>query len=186
MIKGVELEENNATLGVHWESRILLGEYMTSEVYQDELYISEITLALLEDSGWYQVNYYTGGLMRFGKNKGCKFVEEKCVQNFKIDPNFENEFFDSIYSNYDFDSSCSSGRQSRAYFSFTKYITLIPDYYRYFNNESLGGYNMADYCPVSRKYNKEEDNGFFVGKCSNLGFGDYGSQIFYLENEIQH
>ena len=33
--------------------------------------ISEITLALLEDSGWYKANYYTGGLMRFGKNKGC-------------------------------------------------------------------------------------------------------------------
>ena len=35
--------------------------------------ITELTLALLEDSGWYEINYYTGGLMRFGKNKGCDY-----------------------------------------------------------------------------------------------------------------
>ena len=36
---------------------------MTSEVYEDEMVLSEFTLALLEDSGWYKVNYYTGGLI---------------------------------------------------------------------------------------------------------------------------
>ena len=43
---------------------------MTSEVYEDEMVLSEFTLALLEDSGWYKVNYYTWWInfMYFFKN----------------------------------------------------------------------------------------------------------------------
>ena len=119
--------------------------------------------------------------MRYGKNKGCQFLNEKCVKNYEINPNFENEFFDSIYSNYQLDSSCSSGRQSRTYFVFWIYSS-IPTYYQYFKDENLGGLDIANYCPVSSNYYKEEDDGYYVGRCSNMGFGDYGSQIFYLEN----
>ena len=34
----------------------------------NEIAISDMSLALFEDSGWYEANYYTGGLFRFGKN----------------------------------------------------------------------------------------------------------------------
>ena len=98
-------------------------------IYTDEQAISEFTLAFLEDTGYYKVNHYTGGLMRYGKNKGCKFVEEKCVKNYEIDPYYENEFFDTIYSDSNYDSSCTSGRQSRSYFYFQQYNKSIPYYY---------------------------------------------------------
>ena len=87
-ITGVPLEnqpENNNK--ARWESRILLGEIMSSYSYTPDQVLSEFTLSLLEDSGWYKVNYYTGGLMRFGKNKGCQFLTEDCSVKFK------NEFF---------------------------------------------------------------------------------------------
>ena len=71
---GVELEDQDERTNSHWEARTLLGEYMNAEPYIPEQVISEFTLALLEDSGWYQVKYYTGGLMRFGKNKKCEFL----------------------------------------------------------------------------------------------------------------
>ena len=45
----------------------MLGDYMIGADY-GETVISEITLAVFEDSGWYKVNYYTGGLFRYGKN----------------------------------------------------------------------------------------------------------------------
>ena len=51
--------------GSDWEQRIILGEYMGAAIYQEEMAVSEFTLALLEDSGWYKANYYSGGLMRF-------------------------------------------------------------------------------------------------------------------------
>ena len=63
-IDGIPLEEigGNGTFGSHWEERILLGEYMCGAIYPEEQSISEFTLALLEDLGYYKANYYTGGL----------------------------------------------------------------------------------------------------------------------------
>ena len=58
----------------HWDSRILLGEYMTSQPYLADQVISEFTLNLLEDLTFYQTNKHTSGLMKFGKNGGCKFL----------------------------------------------------------------------------------------------------------------
>ena len=80
-IEGVELENEGGTgtAGSHWEARILLGEYMNGYAYTEEQVISEFTLAVLEDLGYYQANYYTGGLMQFGRNKGCEFLYNKCV-----------------------------------------------------------------------------------------------------------
>jgi hypothetical protein len=48
------------------EARILLGEYMNSEIYTPEKIISEFTLALLKDNGGYKIdNHYISGLIRF-------------------------------------------------------------------------------------------------------------------------
>ena len=154
-INRVELEELDTI--IHWESRILLGEIMTGGIYSPEQVISEFTLAFLEDLGYYKANYFTGGLMQYGRNKGCKFIKEKCVQNGKIDEKYENEFFsfDNIKSINGIDASCSSGRQSRTYFYKTEYSYPIPDYYQYFNNIFYGGYSYADYCPVSLNYHNE-------------------------------
>ena len=49
-IDGVEIDDTNGLDGadnIHWNGRILLGEYMTSEFYFMDQAISEITLALL-------------------------------------------------------------------------------------------------------------------------------------------
>ena len=54
---------------------------MNGVIYPEELVISEFTLALLEDTGYYKANYYTGGLMRYGKGKGCDFIKKRCVNS---------------------------------------------------------------------------------------------------------
>jgi len=102
-IDGVELENDGGegTMGSHWESRILLGEYMCGYITTEEGVISEFTFAYLEDTGYYKANYYTGGLMRYGKNKGCAFIKDKCVNNYEINSEFENEFFDTTYYGID-------------------------------------------------------------------------------------
>ena len=182
-IKGVELEDQDST--IHWESKILLGEIMTVSPFEPEQVISEFTLAFLEDTGYYFANYYTGGLMQFGRNKGCKFVNEKCIQNYKVDPKFENEFysFESFKSKKDGDASCSSARQSRTYFARWLYSSKIPSYYQYFKNSSFGGYSYADYCPVAENIYKESDKFYYIGRCNKMGIGDYGKFINnYLDN----
>ena len=182
-IDGIELESEGGegTVGSHWESRILLGEYMSGSARNEELVISEFTLAYLEDTGFYKANYYTGGLMRYGKNKGCEFLKEKCVNNYEIKPEFENEFFDSIYYGK-YDPSCTSGRLGRAYNFLTNYTVELPNNYQYFKNKEIGGYSVADYCPVPRIIDNEVKLNFFSGRCSELGDGTYGSKIGYYEN----
>ena len=79
-IKGIELENQGieGSIGSHWEARTMLGDYMIAIDYP-EIVISDITLAVFEDSGWYSVNYYTGGLFRYGKNMGCSFLNSTCL-----------------------------------------------------------------------------------------------------------
>ena len=187
-IDGVELEESGGegTAGSHWEARILLGDYMNGYAYTEEMVVSEFTLALLEDSGYYKANYYNGGLMRYGKNKGCEFVFGQCVdkETQKINPLFYNEFFDTInYENANMDPSCSAGRQSRTYNAFWSYDE-IPTEYQYFGSSSTGGYSPADFCPTPSKYYSEEEKANFAGHCSIKGSGEYGSKIIYSSTFI--
>ena len=184
---GIELEDQNDEsteinqAHSHWESRILLGEYMNSVIYKPEIVISEFTLALLEDSGWYKVNYYTGGLMRFGKHKGCSFLTNDCCDN-QGKTSFKNEFFDTE----DVDKpSCSSGRLSRTYNKYTTYDASLIQYYRTLaNNNDIGGFTInSDYCFGFTTISTEEnDNDLYVGNCK-LGSPGYGTQIIYNQNQ---
>ena len=184
-IEGVELENQGGegTAASHWEARILLGEYMNGYAYTEEQVISEFTLAVLEDSGYYKPNYYTGGLMRYGKHKGCAFLTEKCIDKttHKTNENFENEFYDTINKYKSIESTCSSGRQSRTYKAWWELedVSNFPEYYKYFEKENIIGYEPADFCPVSLKYQKEEDLSYFSGHCSKIGAKVYGSVLQY-------
>ena len=176
-INGVELENTEDNINpAHWEARILLGEYMNSEPYTPEQVISEFTLSLLEDSGWYKINYYTGGLMRFGKNQGCNFIDKDCLtyKSFIYEVNFKNEFCDPSIN---WVPSCSSGRQSRSYCS-TELNEIDPDFQRFGNYR---GRANTDFCFVNDFYPSEENLVHYVGNCKK-GEGNYGSNILYNDN----
>ena len=188
-IDGIEVEDQGTggSAGSHWEGRVLLGEYMTSEYYEEEITISEFTLALLEDSGWYKANYYTGGLFRFGKNKGCEFLNKYCLfYDFYANmyyTDFNDEYFGLDMMNY---PSCTTGRQSRAYNLFKYYP---PEFIGIYTNKLpkdftsnyyyFGGYlYSADFCPVNYRQENEYNNTYFVGNCK-YGNGNYGSNLYY-------
>ena len=40
--------------------------------------LSNLTLSLMEDSGWYQPDYSFGGYLSFGEGAGCDFASRKC------------------------------------------------------------------------------------------------------------
>ena len=184
-VDGIELEESGGggTAGSHWEARILLGDYMNGVVYPEEQVVSEFTLALLEDTGFYKANYYTGGLMRYGKGKGCDFIKKRCVNpSHEINPLFENEFYDSLASGF-LDASCTSGRQSRTYYAWWQYGE-IPEEYRYFENEHTGGFSPADFCPVAKEYGEDDHDSYYIGHCSHRGSGKYGNFISNKKEEI--
>jgi leishmanolysin-like peptidase len=65
-------------MGSHWEKRVFSDDYMTGHVGTSEPGYSKVTFALLEDSGYYKVNYEYVIPMRYGKNAGCDFLNLKC------------------------------------------------------------------------------------------------------------
>ena len=187
-IKGVELENQglDGSKNNHWDSRILLGELMISEQYEEEGALSEFTLAFLEDSGWYQVNYYSGGLMRFGKNKGCEFLNTYCIKGLNNITNFPNEFYDNNYT-IQGHPTCTTGRLSRVYYNLKEYEKPLEDdaYEKLLpeiDDQYIGGYiSSADYCPIGFKSFEEYKFGYLIGNCK-YGNGNYGLYIKYTNS----
>ena len=186
-IEGVELEDQGGIGSAlsHWEQRVLLGDYMGAVIYQEEMVVSEFTLALLEDTGWYKINYYTGGLMRYGKNRGCDFIYGDCL-NESYNTNFTNEFFDSVEA---YTPSCSAGRQSRTY-SILNFYNQIMDsnysnhflYNQNYRRFSSGAMYTTDYCFTHGQRIDETNNGYFTGNCK-YGIGSYGNNIYYFNSQ---
>ena len=153
----------------HWDARTMLTDYMTSILY-DETVISDITLALFEDSGWYKVKYYTGGLFRYGKNQGCDFLNSYCVNGGVSE--YKNDFCITEQT-----TMCTPGRTHRAMCGLITYPKELEVYYRYFTNSRKGGYlTQADYCPVARTNSSYSRTFFFQGHCN------YGENELYPES----
>ena len=154
-ITGVELENQGGegSAGSHWETRVMLGDYMISTDY-DDVVISDITLALFEDSGWYEVNYYTAGLFRFGKGEGCDFLNSVCATNGTS--NFKYDFCDFSTSD-----TCSPNNLNRGDCYWRIYSSINSKYQYY--EQGYGGYQDADFCPISYPHRKSYS--YFCNSC---------------------
>jgi len=179
-LPGVPLESQGGTgtVSSHWESRYMLGDYMVSTDFPDSA-ISDITLALFEDSGFYKVNYYSGGLFKFGKNEGCGFFSQKCIEN-------EAASFDEFCAE-ESQALCSSSRTIKTSCYLTTYSSVLPSEYQYFSNSRKGGYPHANYCPVP--YETRGSTDYFPKHCqfgsdsSNYGEA-LGSNSFCFMSSI--
>ena len=186
-IEGLELEElpnEKCSEYIHWDSRILLGDYMALNIYDEEQTISELTLTLLEETGFYKVNYFTGGLSKFGRGKGNKFFDKDCnelleselvTENTNRKSSFPNEFCASHTK-----TTCSSGRLSKG----------ICDYYEP-DMMNIGNYSRkdwgnfgdkyADYCPISiSEISRSEKQYSLLGNCQLGDRENYGHYAFGL------
>ena len=78
-VLGVELEDQGGqgTEGSHWEKRTTMNEYMTGTASRNPVF-SELTLSLLEDTGWYRANYSLAGQLLWGQGMGCDFTNRAC------------------------------------------------------------------------------------------------------------
>ncbi len=173
-LNGIPLENQGGkgSVGSHWEARYMLGDYMISTVYYDNT-ISDITLALFEDSGFYQVNYYSGGLFKFGKNKGCGFINQKCIVNGK-------PISDEFCTQPD-EPKCLQTRTYKGFCSvrdYSLYGYKIPTEYQYFSNPNYGGFIAANFCPIANADNSDTD--FYPESCkigTSTLHSDYGEKI---------
>ena len=175
-LEGIPLENQggDGSAGSHWESRYMLGDYMVSNNYLENA-ISDITLALFEDSGWYKVNYYTGGLFRFGKDEGCDFFQKKCIVN--KENMFPNEFCTEKK-----EPKCTNSHLGMGECYIMEYEdNEIPKEYQYFKDENLGGLFNTEFCPVADLYYNKNTKSYFENSCKygdslNI-FNHYGEVI---------
>lgn len=82
--------------GNHFDERTLYNELMTPIITGGLNILSPVTLALLEDSGWYQVNYEGAEYSSFGFGSGCDFVEKDCIIDGKVPDYARGDFCDSV------------------------------------------------------------------------------------------
>ena len=156
-ITGIDTVSDSFSFGnMCWPSRLLLGEIMTDFIYPEEQILSGFTLAFLQDLPYLQViKNYTGGLMRFGKNKGCNFFFEMCDQDFDNKSLvFANEFNLPTVLSSPLDPpepSCSSGRLSK-----TVHLYRDNDYTRK---------KILDNCPIS-EFNGLNSEDIYIGHCN--------------------
>ena len=132
--------------GSHWEQRILKNEVMGA-VSLSRSVRSALTLATLEDSGWYKANYSMAEPLAWGRGAGCEWLHEPCVDG-------------SGGTQRDFCATAGVQRCTADHRALgvcnrvTHGIGAIPDRFQYFPNASGEGGLLptADYCPYYSPY----------------------------------
>lgn len=143
-LEGAYLENQggNASFGSHLERRVFYNEIMTGSEIKDAKF-SEFTLALLEGTGYYQVNYSYAEPMTYGKNEGCEFLDTKCVNSNTKKPAFK-EFCSPLTSRGTswtkrFMGVCGTNQPSKS-------SDLVPDF-DYWGDKTTVLDPFADNCP---------------------------------------
>lgn len=125
---GLELEDGGGrgTSGSHWEKRLLMNEIMTGSVDTRSV-VSKMTLALLEDSGWYKANYSMADRLDWGRNQGTQFVTSPC-----------NMWKGAYHCNTTQLSGCTYNREAEGYCPILSYNGDLPQWARYFPQANKG------------------------------------------------
>ncbi|CCW72155.1 unnamed protein product [Phytomonas sp. Hart1] len=137
----VELEDMGGG-GSHWKMRNAKDDLMST--MKGGFFYTSITIAAMEDTGFYKGNYRNAESMSWGKNASCVLFDRKCV----IDSvsQVPEMFCDSkitLISNY----KCTSDRMGIGNCAITYYDSL-PTYFQYFPDTMMGGtVALMDYCP---------------------------------------
>jgi leishmanolysin len=112
--------------GSHWEKRLLMNEIMTGSVDTRSV-VSAMTLALLEDSGWYKVNYSMAEQLDWGQNQGTEFLMSRC-----------DAWNGAYHCNSTHASGCTYNREAEGYCPIVRYPGDLPVWARYFPEANRG------------------------------------------------
>eukprot|EP01080_Neovahlkampfia_damariscottae_P010692 gene10692-3313_t len=146
---GVYLEnEGNpvGTVGSHWKQLHFFKELMVGNIVsfpewglvadgKDQV-LSRITLGLLEDSGFYKINYTNADFLSWGRNFGCDMLHKRC-EDWK-----RENYFCSVAG----EESCSPDYFQKSACKIARYSQNL-NYNQHLNDGFLGGISVLEYCP---------------------------------------
>lgn len=137
---------SNDCFGSHWDERYHLYNSMSS-LYDQEAYFTPLTLALLEDTGWYRPNYNHPQIQisPFGLHAGCSFLTDTCVTSEGTVPSYANGYFcNQPYNTNDNNWLCDANHSARGK------CDLFPSRKSPMSNNLGPFYTSADHCPLVR------------------------------------
>ena len=153
-LEGMEFENQkfsslNEIINTHWKSKLVEGEFMNPQTSPFTLYVSPLTFAFFEDSGWYQMNYsMTSSLVRgatWGYKQGCAFVQQKCISDetgaTQRPPMFPNAFCANN------NQQCTPDGRGVGQCAVNYPASFTLPQYRY-NTTSGLGHRVQDFCPA--------------------------------------
>ena len=151
-LDGAELEEQNlkvpytrsANKAHHWDARFLVNDIMTQRGFH-EMIISRVTLALLKDTNWYDVDFTRAQSPIWGRAEKCVFTDRPCYieTSYTLTPRYwcfkkDQKGCDAMrtfkgvchmtpctYSNFLFEYFCPSGAACDGGDIFTDYCPYI-------------------------------------------------------------
>ncbi|EKF28536.1 surface protease GP63, putative,metallopeptidase, putative [Trypanosoma cruzi marinkellei] len=147
---GMELEDEGGegTESSHWKRRNAKEELMVAK--EGIGYYTALTMAALEDTGFYRANWGIEEPMSWGNNSGCALLTEKCVINGVTQ---YPEMFCTAKSSL---LLCTSDLLALGYCAIELYDAPLPPQFQYFSDPKLGGpsRSLMDFCPYIRASRK--------------------------------
>eukprot|EP01132_Coremiostelium_polycephalum_P004089 gene4089-5117_t len=132
-----ELEDygGSGTAGSHWEKRTV-GEEIMLGFINPILPITNLTLSLLQDTGWYNVDFSKAEPLMWGKKLGCDWYEDCTPTSWDLQG----------YWCQDKQTACSPTRSGKGYCQLQS--ATIPVQFQHYPVANTGGVDaIADYCP---------------------------------------
>lgn len=171
-IAGAQLENqptgSNSCTGDHWDERLWYPESLSGVISPTTNILSPLTLALMEDTGWYVANYTMSRASPWGLAAGCSFVTDPCL--IPGDPPTIPDYGRGYFCNQGSFRGCSPAlthKLSCTVLDYEYLSTPSPEsQFQYFTDApTRGGPRQSDYCPVFGSLYVDEETGGF--DCSN-------------------
>eukprot|EP00486_Rosalina_sp_Unknown_P000040 CAMPEP_0201564410 /NCGR_PEP_ID=MMETSP0190_2-20130828/2695_1 /ASSEMBLY_ACC=CAM_ASM_000263 /TAXON_ID=37353 /ORGANISM="Rosalina sp." /LENGTH=904 /DNA_ID=CAMNT_0047980563 /DNA_START=16 /DNA_END=2730 /DNA_ORIENTATION=+ len=172
---GWPLEDTGSegSAGAHWDERFTMSALMGSTIWGGLHFFSGLTFALMNDSGWYDIDYNYVEPYYWAKNAGCEYFNLECIDTDTEQSNWPQYF--CVSPN---DNGCAYNYDAPAYCEYYFMHEELPPGSRYFSDSTHGGPAAADYCPFRDPNTPISD---FEGACWNVKGNDYVRTRFDAE-----
>ena len=149
--EGAELEEfdlkfpytRSASKAHHWDARFLVNDIMAQRGFH-EMIISKVTLALLKDTNWYDVDVNKGESPIWGRAEKCLFTEYLCF----IEGSYS--FTQKYWCFHESQKGCDAMRTFKGvcYFCQSDISNIAFKYFCDSGSSCNQGDMFTDYCPM--------------------------------------
>ena len=137
-VRLAEVEPYNRNFTSMWSSRMMLDDFMSDRIVNRPSY-SDVTMAVFQDSGWYDVQWQYTNPVQFLYHRGCSAFTSPCIYGGAAG----------------IEEFCVSGSDVCGATMYTKggcgifdYVYGLPSMQAYLADFNKGGYRELDYCPV--------------------------------------